>query len=146
MATRDRLLRRSRRHPVEHNRGTAKALVPREEATTEYPAIHGHADVFTSNGLIGFGSQGESGQRDCRCVLEFPLGSSTSVARSCATSSAGETSDLTSLYGGGQGITHARLYGEGQSARFKIRSENLADLSASCGGVVTPSAIAVASI
>ena len=50
------------------------------------------------------------------------LGSSTSAARrSRATSSAGETSDLKSLYGAVERITHARLYAEGQSIRFKIQ-------------------------
>ena len=82
-----------------------------EEATTKDPAIHEGAHTFTSKGLFAFSGSRARAANAIVDVSWIALASSTNAARrSRATSSAGGTSDLTSLYAAAARITHARLY------------------------------------
>ena len=95
---------------------------PGEEATAKDPAIHESAHSFISKGLFAYSGPRARAANAIVDVSWIALASSTNAARrSSATSSAGGTSDLTSLYAAAARITHARLYAEGQSMRFDIQ-------------------------
>src|ERR1035441_689331 len=100
----------------------SQAARPGEEGATQDPSARQGAHTSTSNGLFVFSGPRASAANATVDVSSTALGSSTIVARrSRAISSAGETSDLTSLYAAAARITHARLYAEGQSMRFNIQ-------------------------
>src|ERR1017187_2781794 len=106
--------------------GDSQGARPGEEGATEDPPTRKGAHTFTSNGLFVSSGSRASAANATVDVSSTALGSSTSAARrSRAISSAGETSDPTSLYAAAARITHARLYAEGQSMRFNIQVREL---------------------
>src|SRR5581483_5235531 len=117
-----------------------------EEATAKDPAIYEGAHIFTSNGLVAVSNSRARAASAIVDVSWTSLGSSTSVARrSRARSSAGETSDLNSLYAAAERITKARLYAEGHSIRFKIQVRESRTIGKLWWNRNAASAIAVAS-
>src|ERR1039457_2976200 len=99
----------------------SRSARPGEESAAEDPATDGGAHTITSKGLVPVSSPRARSASAIVDVSSTALGSSTNTARrSRAMASAGNTSDLTSLYAAAR-ITHAKLYAEGQSMRFNIQ-------------------------